>query len=423
MNDMKKIFALLIVSSLFAACHHDDAEEEPQTPERTVLIYVAGENNLSSFANKDLEEMMTASKSLNNKHRLIVYVDQASSTPPFFARIKDGQFVDSVSVEESLTSDPAILEKALNYMRTTYPAKSYGLVLWGHASGWLISNDSVAYAQSRAYGGDTGKNYSSSAGNFWMNIPSMARAIAKGMNGTPLSFVFGDCCCFGCVEIAYELRQVADYVIGSPAEIPDSGAPYDLVVPDLFNTNAEFYKAIIDDYYNYYQKEYKDNPYRYYNLTHGDLEGYSVPLMAVKTSELEALATATAQLLGTIEDSLTPEGNFDLTDKLCYAQYSSYRYSYDMYNILKGNTSAEDFNNWTAAYWKAVPYHLNSIQWLTAYTQLSTYFKSIEIQEADCGVLSMYIPRAEYRNTSPVWNTTIQQFQWNNVIRWQQYGW
>ena len=106
MNDMKKIFALLIVSSLFAACHHDDAEEEPQTPERTVLIYVAGENNLSSFANKDLEEMKTASKSLNNKHRLIVYVDQASSTPPFFARIKDGQFVDSVSVEESLTSDP-----------------------------------------------------------------------------------------------------------------------------------------------------------------------------------------------------------------------------------------------------------------------------------------------------------------------------
>ena len=144
--------------------------------------------------------------------KLIVYIDRAESTPPFFARIKDGKFVDSVSVNESITADPAVLEHALQYMRTNYPAKSYGLVLWGHASGWLVSNDSIVYSKSRAYGGDTGSGSSGGTGKYWMNIPSMARAIANGMGDTPLKFIFGDCCSFGCVEVAYELRKVTDYV-------------------------------------------------------------------------------------------------------------------------------------------------------------------------------------------------------------------
>ena len=43
--------------------------------------------------------------------------------------------------------------------------------------------------------------------------------------------------------------------------------------------------------------------------------------------------------------------------------------------------------------------------------------------EADSGVLSMFVPNNVYKNTYPYWNTAIQQFQWNNVIQWQQYGW
>lgn len=420
---MKKIFALLVFASLFSACHHDDDPEEKQDPERTVLIYVAAENNLSSFADDDLKEMKTASKSLNSRQQLIVYVDQPGSTPPFFARIKDGKCVDSVSVEESITADPAILEKAVNYMCTNYPAKSYGLVLWGHASGWLISKDSVAYAKSRAYGGDTGNNSSYSSGKYWMNIPSMARAIANGMKGTPLTFIMGDCCSFGCVEVAYELRRVTEYVIGSPAEVPDAGAPFDLIIPDMFSTSTEFYKAVIDHYYSYYLGEFKNRPNTYYNNSVGDLKGYSVPLVAVKTSELETLATATAKLLSTVSDILTPEGTLDFSDRVFYAFYGN-RYSYDMYNMLKTNTSETDFNTWAASFKNAVPYYLYSAHWLTYYkSQIGNEMKTFENQESDCGVLSMFFPSTDYRNTNPYWNTAIQQLQWNNIIRWQQYGW
>lgn len=412
---MKKILSLLLFASLMTACHKDDDSEDVQDPERTVLVYIAGENNLTSFAADDLKEMMKGSKSLNNNQQLIVYVDKAESTPPFFARIKDGKYVDSVSVEESITADPAILENALRYMRTNYPAKSYGLVLWGHASGWLISGDSITYSKSRAYGGDTGDNNPStkSAGKYWMNIPPMARAIANGMGGAPLTFVMGDCCSFGCLEIAYELRNVAEYVIGSPAEVPDDGAPFDLLVPDFFNTGTAFYRNIIDHYYNYYLEAYKKS---------STLAGYSLPLVAIKTSELEALATATAKLLGTISNALTPGGTFDLTNRVFYAYYG-WRYSYDMYNVLKANTSKADFDPWATVFQKAVPYHLFSAHWETMSSQLEKEMKGFEDQKSDCGVVSMFFPSTDYNGTVPNWNKAIQQFQWNNVIQWQQYGW
>ena len=420
---MKKIFAFLIFASLFVACHHDDDEEEDLNAERTVLIYMAGENNLHSYANEDLIEMMTASKSLNNKQQLIVYVDQAGSTPPFFARIQDGKYVDSVSVEETYTSDPAVLEKALKYMRTEYPAKSYGLVLWGHASGWLINNDSIEYAGTRSYGGDTGNGSMTFSGKYWMNIPSMTRAIVNGMGGAPLKFIMGDCCCFGCVEVAYELRKVTEYVIGSPAEVPDDGAPFELIVPDMFSTSTEFYKALINHYYNFYFEEYENRPYVYYNNSVGDLKGYSVPLVAVKTSELETLATATAKLLGTVSDILVPERTLDFTDRVFYAYYGN-RYSYDMYNMLKANTSEKDFNTWATIFRNTVPYYLYSAHWLTYYrTQLGNEMNVFEDQGPDCGVLSMFFPSTVYNNTYPNWNTAIRQLQWNNVIRWEQYGW
>ena len=41
----------------------------------------------------------------------------------------------------------------------------------------------------------------------------------------------------------------------------------------------------------------------------------------------------------------------------------------------------------------------------------------------DCGEVSMFFPNTDYQRLTPNWNTTIQSLQWNNVIRWQQYGW
>ena len=423
---LSRIFLSFLAIS-FTACGSDDTPDPPgpeppvATSERTVLVYMAADNNLNQFSIADLNEMKEGSKALNANQNLIVYVDQSGSKEsPYFARIKEGKFVDSTSVSETPSSDPAVLEEALRYARDKYPAKSYGLVLWGHATGWLVKNDSITYLKSRAYALDEGASPST-----WMNIPSMARAIKNGMNSEKLAFIHADCCNFGTVEVAYELRNVTDYVIGSPAEIPDEGANYSNL-SDLFDTSSTFYKKIIDKYWDKYSDEFKNNIYRYYLIDFGDLAGYSVPLMAVKTSELDNLAIATAKLLNTIPDKLKPTGTLDVSKAIFYAVNNGLMHNYDMYKMLKENTAEADFNEWKPAFEKAVPYYRLSPRWFVSRSTLVTfknYMLSFDEISSDCRVLSMFFPGNQYKNVYPSWNTTIQKLQWNGPISWQQYGW
>lgn len=390
---------------------------------------MAAENNLTRFATEDLEEMKTGSLKLAEDQNLVIYVDKAGSlTTPYIVRAKNGEMVDTIFMKEALSADPTTLQDVIQYTREHFPAKSYGLLLWGHASGWLVSTkDSISRTRGssilepKAYGGATGNNSSSSSGNYWMNIVPMAKAIQNGMGSDHLSFIFGDCCSFGCLEVAYELRNVTDYVIGSPAEVPDMGAPFDLIVPDMFLETDNFYAKIIDHYFDYYLDIFKNNP-QYYNKKVGDLAGYSVPLAVVKTSGLDNLAYATSTLLGTIAEKVSTSGSLDL-DKVMYYAISQKKYSYDMYHVFKKNTSAADFDTWKAAFLQAVPYRLFSMKWMTEISSLRNEMENFDATKDDCGVVSMFFPSTYYNGTNPNWNKAIQQYQWNNVIHWEQYGW
>lgn len=426
---MKKILIAICLLSGLTSCHHDDDTPEDNTARRTVLVYMAAENNLTRFATEDLEEMKTGSLKLAEDQNLVIYVDKAGSlTTPYIVRAKNGEMVDTIFMKEALSADPTTLQDVIQYTREHFPAKSYGLLLWGHASGWLVSTkDSISRTRGssilepKAYGGATGNNSSSSSGNYWMNIVPMAKAIQNGMGSDHLSFIFGDCCSFGCLEVAYELRNVTDYVIGSPAEVPDMGAPFDLIVPDMFLETDNFYAKIIDHYFDYYLDIFKNNP-QYYNKKVGDLAGYSVPLAVVKTSGLDNLAYATSTLLGTIAEKVSTSGSLDL-DKVMYYAISQKKYSYDMYHVFKKNTSAADFDTWKAAFLQAVPYRLFSMKWMTEISSLRNEMENFDATKDDCGVVSMFFPSTYYNGTNPNWNKAIQQYQWNNVIHWEQYGW
>ena len=426
---MKKILIAICLLSGLTSCHHDDDTPEDNTARRTVLVYMAAENNLTRFATEDLEEMKTGSLKLAEDQNLVIYVDKAGSlTTPYIVRAKNGEMVDTIFMKEALSADPTTLQDVIQYTREHFPAKSYGLLLWGHASGWLVSTkDSISRTRGssilepKAYGGATGNNSSSSSGNYWMNIVPMAKAIQNGMGSDHLSFIFGDCCSFGCLEVAYELRNVTDYVIGSPAEVPDMGAPFDLIVPDMFIETDNFYAKIIDHYFDYYLDIFKNNP-QYYNKKVGDLAGYSVPLAVVKTSGLDNLAYATSTLLGTIAEKVSTSGSLDL-DKVMYYAISQKKYSYDMYHVFKKNTSAADFDTWKAAFLQAVPYRLFSMKWMTEISSLRNEMENFDATKDDCGIVSMFFPSTYYNGTNPNWNKAIQQYQWNNVIHWEQYGW
>ena len=222
MNRLIDIIIILCTLTIVSACKDEDEEETIVWGDRTVIVYLSGENSLSSVVATDIEEMKRGSRLIGNNN-LVVYVDRSyKSELPWLARIRDGQITDSVSVadigidkRDVDSSDPTVMKAVLLYAIRHYPARrDYGLVLWGHSTGWLSSDFSAR--RTRAYGIDNGHNSLSNTGN-WMTIPDLQRVLSTVPH---LKFIFADCCNFMCLESLYELRNVADYIIGSPAEIP-----------------------------------------------------------------------------------------------------------------------------------------------------------------------------------------------------------
>ncbi len=404
-----------------AACHDDDNDRKQEAKaERTVLVYMAGENNLTvtnygeHFLRSDLAELVESSKQLTANQRLFVFIDSLNDKDktgtPIIVELKGGKTnVVKKYESEFYSCDPTCFRQIVQYVQTNAPAESYGLVLWGHASGWAVSKDSIAGARgtTRAYGQDNGIGMTD--GLKWMNITQMARAL----EGLPkLEFIFADCCNMMCAEVGYELRNATNYLIGSPAEIPGQGAPYQDIVPILYRNGSELYKSLIDTYYNFY-------------LAENEPDNYSVPLSVIDTKYIGELAQATHNVLGTFTDGYPsyPDSP-DLKGHVFYWYYDS-PIMYDMRAFIKRNTSEADFNSWDQVFSKAVPYHRMSMEWMTIYAYLSMSFSTFTDEESDNGCVSMFIPKNDfnYYNGTLKYIQTFNNFGWNRVVDWSRFGW
>ena len=130
----KNVFyaVMMMVVMMMTACSSDDDAFEPiqpapKNPEsrtmaqaKTVLVYMAGRNNLAGIVNDDLNEMKQGSKRLGSNDNLLVFVRRDKTERlPWLARIKNGVVTDSVSLKdmgitssdgENRASDPVVME-------------------------------------------------------------------------------------------------------------------------------------------------------------------------------------------------------------------------------------------------------------------------------------------------------------------------
>lgn len=410
---MKKIIAISSLLIMLWSCskhHHDDPIPEPE-PQHTVLVYMAGENSLSDVLSDDIAEMAQGSLLLNENQHLIAFVDSiGSAVKPYIAEFSGGTWRKVYQYDSDFSSaDPDRLREAILWTANNYPSEDYGLVLWGHASGWVVANDTIA--KSRAYGQDKGSD--TDGRTRWMNITQMARAL----EGTPhLKFIFSDCCDFMCIESAYELRHAADYLIGSPAEIPDEGAPYDELVPILFSESETFYREIIDCYYNFYLQFFQKPTKSYLGLS-----GYSLPLSAVDLTKMDEFASATRAVVSTFAPTYPDELSLDGVPY--YFGYESDKVMFDMKGIIYKKAGSSAYAEWEKAFAKAVPYYRMSMKWLTIYNSLKSGFMTFDPDEGQYGCVSLFVPQKAYRNSYFDYNVRIRNFQWYNVLRWSDYGW
>lgn len=117
----------------------------------TILIYMAGDNDLDDFGGDDIAEM----KKVGSSDRINVIVQRdtaAAGVPAKRYRVQKGTTAEADVVQnigETNTGDPKVLAAFLKWGRINYPAKRTMAVLWNHGSGW---DDTDIYAEAKRRG-------------------------------------------------------------------------------------------------------------------------------------------------------------------------------------------------------------------------------------------------------------------------------
>jgi hypothetical protein len=401
-----RLILMMALLALFTACKDKDDPDTPSVASgRTVLVYMMGENSLSKFVDMNIDQMITGSSDIPSTGHLIVYVDDANeTTPPRIYEIKGGKktLVKQYAQEQN-SATSATLSAIMSYTITNFPAKSYGLVLWSHASAWAPSKSSTASSapstdgRRRTIGIDNGTNSSGSNTGTEMEVADLANALSAFPK---TDFIFCDACFMQSVEVAYELRNVTHYLVGSPAEIPGYGAPYDLIMTDMFAQPADV-NGLIKHYYNKYASN------------------YGILLSVIDCTKMDSLATATARVLPTFIKNKSEISIDTLQQYSVFNAYSYYRPEYfDMNSIMHANLSATDYAQWVAVFNKAVPYRAETKTWLSAF---SYYFQPTLRNESLYGGMSMFVPSARYAGHNL--NEAFQKTAWYTGAQWAQTGW
>lgn len=421
-NTLVKLMLLGILTAgmmMFTACSSDDdvlneadgstaMTQQTAPTDRTVLVYLAGHNDLNKVLELNVAQIKKGSKGMSSGTLLVFVRTLESGKTPWLARIVNGQVRDSVSVKDlginvngNYACDPEMMGEVLRYAYSHYPAKEYGLVLGGHSTGWMIEEEPNKKT-TRAFGHDTGDNFSQNGK--WINVPTMVSLLEKVPH---LKFIFADCCNFMCLESMYELRNVTDYIIGSPAEIPGQGAPYEEVVPDFFKS-AAFYTSIINKY---------DAAQR----------GF-LPLSVVKTSEMEQLANATRTALNIVQNKV---GNgYAKTEGLIHYNYGNdsdltfhqeQAVFFDAGDFFLSQLPAEDYRQWKQALDRAVIEKRFAKKWVTC-KSWRLFYSDFEMTQEKFHGVSMFVPQnpdGPYSKQYAIYNQDIQQLQWYQAAGWR----
>ncbi|BDU50832.1 clostripain-related cysteine peptidase [Haliovirga abyssi] len=229
---------------------------EPLTNEKelTFMIYMAADNSLNNFAMMDLEEIKNAN--INNNINVVIYGDfknDNSNTPGIF--VKNGNKIDKIKeLDEFINTGESInVTKFLNFVKENYPAQKYILDLWDHGDGWYDdkygdTNNPInkAIAEDDSSNGDSLDLWEIEYGIKNSHIPK-------------IDVIYMDACLMGGIEVAYQLKDVADYLAFSPELTPGAGGEYKGILENinlnlLDKTNKQLAIDIQSANWDYYSK-------------------------------------------------------------------------------------------------------------------------------------------------------------------------
>lgn len=211
----------------------------------TVMVLMGANNppneaDLTDYVTDDLKEMMKIGS--DDRLNIVVQIDQkpAVGQPVRFKVVKGGM-VDQKFLANGSSGDPDVLEAFLQWARTSYPARKYLLVIWGHAWKFAFERD----------------------GKDSLDFTKLGDVLEKVYGDDQLDVAAFDSCGVNWFEAAYQLRHGAKFLVGTQFTDPLPGWPYDKIlerlVKDPAMEPADLGRAIVSQFVRHYDK----SAYRY----------------------------------------------------------------------------------------------------------------------------------------------------------------
>lgn len=392
MKKIKILSLLFCVVMLVAACHDEEDTPVPVTV-KTVLMYLVADNSISGDIYSNIASVEEGLAKAASPGTFVIYWDGGSRKsefpdPTLFKYEVDGkgkvgkrEIIKTYSGQNSVSNE--VLNKILKDVEVYCPAEKYSLILGSHATGWLP----VDHKKSRSFGDDSGAK---------INIPDLSVALKQ--SGIHFDYILFDACLMSQVEVAYELRDAADYLILSPAEVMSAGFPYFKMTKHLLSVDNTEQNVInvAKDFIDYYKNEYD----------------YSWATIAViKTDEMPALTNITYSLMEQYQDNLVKFDNNRINYFQTHYGYGRSPLDHSTYDFRAFIRELTDDN---------IPSDFEEqLDRTVIYKDYVDDYKLVNIDPDIYSGIGCYIPDDRYSN----WNDYFRTLQWYSAAGWNETGW
>jgi len=357
---------------------HFMAQRFVQPKAWTVMVYMDGDNNLEGAAIDDFLEMARVH---NSDVNVVVQFDRVEG---YDAGYGDWKTTERFIMWEGITPEPqyalsdlgeknmgapGTLESFIDWARDKYPAEHYALILWDHGGGWKggVCND------------DHPNDPNARRGDF-LDMSELRQALGST---APFDVIGMDACLMGELEVAYEIKDYADFFVASAERIPGYGWDYASILrpSDLgFSVSAETWaEGLVASYGTYYTQ----HPQEW--LRNQTLMGANLDYIGFLAEQVSGLADVLMANLASERTHIADAWNASrhYSDDPLSLYYQDYLDLYDFCDELKARSSN------AVIQWQAGT--VMSTIWpilLDSYWKLSEYKGTTEGQRC----LSIYFP-------------------------------
>lgn len=235
------------------------------TREWTILVFMNAANNLEPDSIDDMNEMeqlgSTGDVNIVVQWKRIAGYDSSNGDWKTTRRYYVTRDSDPETVHSNLLVDmgngvdmgsPNTLRDFLQWGVRSFPARKYMVVLWNHGAGWRAFRDRLnLFARGVSYDDNTGNH---------IRIWELPLALSVGVKWDIIAF---DASLMQMLEVAYEIRNLGDYIVGSEESPPAAGYPYHrILAPVVSNPGIsarDLAAQIVTQTINYYNPDSTDN--------------------------------------------------------------------------------------------------------------------------------------------------------------------